>query len=102
MSDSKSMIAKSATRDYTNLAKLLETLKPGDKILIRKTLRINSLNSWEHEIQGEFCHVNHLSTGLATDRVPEDDVVLVCVHFQKSNKELGSVILDDQTRIEKI
>lgn len=102
MNNSNSAIGKSATRDYTTLAVLLESLRPGDKILIRKTLRINSLNSWNHEVQGEFLHVNHLSTGLATDRVPQDDVVLVCVHFRKSNRELGSVILDDQTHIEKI
>jgi len=102
MNNSHSVIGKSATRDYTSLAGLLESLKHGDKIFIRKILRINSLNSWIHQVQCEFSHVNHLSTGLATDRVPQDDVVLVCVHFRKPNGELGSVILDDYTHIEKI
>lgn len=101
MIESKASTGRSATRNYTEIAALLHSLASGDPILIRKTLRINSLHSWEHEIDCIFSHVNHLSTGLATDRVPEDDVVLVCVHFRKTNGELGSVILDDQTHIEK-
>lgn len=101
MNNPNSGIGKSATRNYTALATVLESLKNGDKIIIRKTLKINTLNQWNHEVHGEFLHVNHLSTGLATDRVPADDVVLVCVHFKKYNGELGSVILDDHTHIEK-
>ncbi len=34
-----------------------------------------------------FRNVNFLATGLATDRVPEDDIVVVTVHFTKDNGE---------------
>ncbi|MFM7113825.1 MAG: hypothetical protein ACKO26_22035 [Planctomycetota bacterium] len=93
---------KSATRDYPALAKVLGSISAGDTIRIHKKLRINSMHSWNHEIVVNFSHFDFLSTGLATDRVPEDDVVLVCIHFCKQNGELGSVILDDQTTLEKM
>ena len=44
--------------------------------------------------------LNHLATGLATDRVPEDDVILVAVHFTKDNGELSSITLDEHTQVE--
>jgi hypothetical protein len=97
-----SATGRSATRDYHELGARLATLVPGDQIRIRKTLRINSFQSWDHTLSCTFSHVNHLSTGLATDRVPEDDIVLVCVHFSKQNGELGSIILDDHTQVEKV
>jgi len=93
---------KSATRNYPELAKALASISAGDSIRIHKKIRINSMHSWNHEIIASFSHVDFLSTGLATDRVPEDDVVLVCIHFCKQNGELGSVILDDQTSLEKV
>jgi hypothetical protein len=39
---------------------------------------------------------------LATDRVPEDDIVVVAIHFTKDNGELSSVTLDENSRIEAI
>jgi hypothetical protein len=44
--------------------------------------------------------VKYLVTGLATDRVPEDDIVVVSVHFTKDNGELSSVTLDEQSQVE--
>lgn len=93
--------ARSSTRDYHATGKVLESLSPGDGIVIRKVLRINSLHAWTHEVEGVYTHYDHLCTGLATDREPSDDIVLVCVHFKKPNGELGTVVLDDQTQIEK-
>ena len=100
--NSASTVGRSATRDYSELGAQLAALVPGDQIVIRKTLRINSFQSWDHTLNCTFSHVNHLSTGLATDRVPEDDIVLVCVHFSEQNGELGSIILDDHTKVDKV
>jgi hypothetical protein len=41
-----------------------------------------------------------LATGLSTDRVPEDDIIVPTVHFTKDNGELSSITLDEHTRIE--
>ena len=83
------------------LADLLRSLKPGQKVRIRQTVRINSRRSWNtQDIVGTFRAVNFLATGLATERVPEDDIVVVTVHFLKENGELSSVTLDDSSRIE--
>jgi hypothetical protein len=49
---------------------------------------------------GTFRKVDYLVTGLATDRVPEDAVVVVSLHFTKDNGELSSVTLDENSRIE--
>ena len=46
--------------------------------------------------EGKIRSLNYLATGLATDRVPEDDVILVAVHFTKDNGELSSITLDDR------
>jgi hypothetical protein len=51
---------------------------------------------------GTFRNVNYLVTGLATDRVPEDDIVVPAVHFTKDNGELSSITLDEHTRIEML
>ena len=85
------------------LANLLNSLKPGEKILVRQKVRINSRRSWNtQDIAGIFRGVNFLSTGLATDRVPEDDVVVVTVHFTKENGELSSITLDDDSHVERM
>src|SRR4051794_31948061 len=82
------------------LAALLRGLKPGQRIRIHKSVRMNSRWGWATTVEGSFRDVNFLATGLATDRVPEDDIVVVTVHFTKDNGELSSVTLDDLTRIE--
>ena len=46
--------------------------------------------------------VGSLATGLATQRVPEDDIVVVTVHFTKDNGELSSITLDENSKIEVI
>jgi hypothetical protein len=34
--------------------------------------------------------------------VPEDDVVVVTVHFTKDNGELSSITVDEHTRVEVV
>jgi hypothetical protein len=90
----------SATRPIgPTLANLIRSLKPGQRIRITQTVRINSRRSWKTTVDGVFRGVNYLATGLATSRVPEDDVVVVTVHFTKDNGELSSVTLDENSEI---
>jgi hypothetical protein len=63
---------------------------------------MNSRWGWDTTVEGAFRDVNFLATGLATDRVPEDDIVVVTVHFTKDNGELSSVTLDGHSRIEVV
>jgi hypothetical protein len=81
--------------------KLVETLKqlrPGQRIKITQTVRVGRL-TWPAEVTGTFRGLNALVTGLATDRVPEDDVIVPVVHFTKDNGELSSVSLDENSKI---
>jgi hypothetical protein len=84
------------------LADLLRSLKPGQRIRITQQVRINCRSQWPAVTEGTFRHVNFLATGIATERVPEDDVVVVTVHFTKDNGELSSVTLDENSRIEMV
>ena len=81
------------------LAALLRTLRPGTRLKITQTVRVGSTATWTTQVQGTFRDVNFLATGLSTDRVPEDDIVVVTVHFTKDNGELSSVTLDEHTKI---
>ena len=84
------------------LAALLRGLKPGQKIKITQAVRVGSTDKWTHTVEGTFRGVNFLATGIATDRVPEDDIVVVTVHFTKANGELSSVALDEHSQIEAV
>jgi hypothetical protein len=92
----------SATRPVRpELAALLRDLKPGQRIRIIQRLRVGSTATWDAPVEGVFRHVNYLVTGISTDRLPEDAIAVVAVHFTKDNGELSSVMLDEHTRIEK-
>jgi hypothetical protein len=82
------------------LAAVVRSLKPGQRIRITQTVRMNSRREWQTTVEGTFRDVNYLTTGLSTQRVPEDDIIVVTVHFTKDNGELSSVTLDDQSQIE--
>lgn len=82
------------------LTTTLRNLKPGQRIRIKQPVRMNSRWGWSTTVDGTFRNVNYLATGLATDRLPEDDIVVVTVHFTKDNGELSSVTLNDQSEIE--
>ncbi|NBO92988.1 MAG: hypothetical protein EBV06_11855 [Planctomycetia bacterium] len=93
----------SATRPIgPEMTKLLRGLKTGQRIRITQTVRMNSRWNFSRPIEGVFREVNYLSTGLATDRIPEDDIIVVTVHFTKDNGELSSVAVDPSSRIEVI
>jgi hypothetical protein len=82
------------------LAALLHGLKAGQRIRITQTVRMNCRAQWPAVAEGAFRDVNFLATGISTERVPEDDIVVVTVHFTKDNGELSSVTLDESTQIE--
>ena len=58
------------------------------------------LKTWPATVTGTFRHLDSLATGLATDRVPEDDIIVPLLHFTKDNGELSSVALDEHTKVE--
>ncbi len=92
----------SATRPVSpELSALLRRLQPGQRIRVTQTVRVG-LRRWQTAVIGVFRGFNYLCTGLATDRVPEDDIVVPIVHFTKDNGELSSVTVDEQTRIEAV
>ncbi|MGL6076115.1 MAG: hypothetical protein ACRC8S_18305 [Fimbriiglobus sp.] len=79
---------------------LLKSLKTGDGIKITHLVRVGG-KKWTAEASGSFRGVNYLSTGITTDRLAEDDIVVPTVHFTKANGELASIALDENTKIEK-
>ncbi len=91
----------SATRPVSpELSALLQGLKPGDPIRITQTVRVG-MQEWTTTVAGKFRSFNYLATGLATNRVRADDIVVVAVHFTKENGELSCVTLDEHSRIER-
>jgi len=84
------------------LSALIRSLQPGQRIRITQTVRMNSRSQWKSTVEGLFRNYNYLATGLSTDRVPEDDIVVVTVHFTKDNGELSSVTLDENSEIEVV
>ena len=92
----------SSTRDLSpEVTEVLKNLKHGQRIRITQRVRVG-LEEWPAVVTGTFRNVDYLVTGLSTDRVPEDDVVVVAVHFIKDNGELSSVTLDEHSRIEVV
>ena len=92
----------SATRPVNPaLTAVLQSLQLGQRIRITQTVRVGG-EQWQAVVIGTFRNVNYLVTGLATDRVPEDDIVVPMVHFTKDNGELSSVTLDEQSQIELV
>ena len=80
------------------LSALLQRLRPGQRIKITQTVRVG-LQQWPAPVVGRFRQVNYLATGLSTHRVPEDDIVVVSVHFTKDNGELTSITLDEHSEV---
>jgi hypothetical protein len=92
-------IMSSSYRLSPTLAAVLPQLRPGQRIRITQTVRVGR-QSWPATVEGIFRGVSYLATGLATERVPEDDIIVPTVHFTKDNQELSSVALDEQSKIE--
>jgi hypothetical protein len=90
----------SSTRPVNaELSRLLKSLKLGQRIRITQTVRVGQ-QKWTTTVEGAFRNLKFLATGLATDRVPADDIVVVAVQFTKDNGELASITIDEQTKIE--
>jgi hypothetical protein len=83
------------------LKELLMGLKPGTRIRITQTVRVGS-RSWPTIVEGAFRDINYLATGLSTQRVPEDDIIVPTVHFTKDNGELSSITLDEHSKVEVV
>jgi hypothetical protein len=83
------------------IRQVVESLQPGQRLRITQTVRVG-LQSWPAVVTGTFRHVDSLATGLATERVPADDIVVPIVHFTKDNGELSSIAVDENTRIEVV
>lgn len=80
------------------LAAVLEKLQPGQQLRIRQLVRVG-LKTWPVEVAGTFRHLDSLSTGLATDRLPQDQILVAILHFTKDNGEMSSIALDEHTDI---
>jgi hypothetical protein len=80
---------------------LLRSLKPGQRIKIVQTVRVGA-RKWEVPTGGVFREINYLATGVTTERIPEDDVVIPMVHFVKDNGELSSIAIDENTKVEVV
>jgi hypothetical protein len=82
------------------LQAVLDKLEPGSRIRITQLIRVG-LQTWPAVVTGTFRHYDSLATGLATQRAPEDDIIIPIVHFTKEpHGELSSVALDEHTKIE--
>lgn len=80
---------------------LLRSLKVGDQLKITQTVRVGS-RLWTTTVKGTYRDLNYLATGVTTDRVPEDDIIVPVLHFLKENKELSSIAIDDRTIVERV
>ena len=83
------------------LVELLRSLKPGDRIRLTQSVRCGS-RKWEAATDGEFREIAYLETGITTERVKEDDLVVPVVRFTKPNGELSSVSLDEHTKVARL
>ncbi len=82
------------------LQAVLDKLQPGQKIRIIQLVRVG-LQTWPAVVTGIFRDLDSLATGLSTDRVPEDDIVIPILHFIKDpHGELSSVALDEHSKVE--
>jgi hypothetical protein len=97
MSSPRSIVLPTRRLDPAQ-AELLKSLQPGDRIRIVQTVRVGS-RKWEAAAEGVFRSLAYLATGITTERVKEDDVVVPVVRFTKPNGELSSISLDENTRV---
>jgi hypothetical protein len=80
---------------------ILRSLKPGQRIRVVQLVRVGA-KRWEAVADGAFREINYLATGVTTDRIPEDDIVVPVVHFAKDNGELSSIAVDENTAVNVI
>jgi len=78
---------------------VLGRLQPGQRIRITQRVKVGS-KIWTTTVTGVFRNLSSLVTGLATQRVEADDIVVPTVHFTKDNGELTSIALDENSKVE--
>jgi hypothetical protein len=83
------------------VAEVLRSLKPGDRVRVTQTVRVGA-RKWETTTEGVFREIAYLATGITTDRVKDDDLVVPIVRFTKPNGELTSISLDENSRVVRI
>jgi hypothetical protein len=83
------------------LVELLRSLKPGDEIRVTQLVRVGS-RKWDAATDGTFREIAYLETGVTTERVKEDDLVVPVVRFTKPNGELSSISIDENTKVAKL
>jgi hypothetical protein len=83
------------------LVTLVKSLAVGDRIKITHTVKVGA-KTWPAEALGVYRGVSYLSTGITTERVEADDIVVPLVQFTKDNGELASVSLDERTKIVRV
>ena len=83
------------------LVTLVKSLNVGERIKITQTLKVGT-KTWPAETVGTYRGISYLSTGITTDRVVADDIVVPLVQFTKDNGELASISLDERTKIERV
>lgn len=82
-------------------AELIRSLKPGDRIRVTQTVHVGA-RRWAAETQGEFRGIAYLETGITTERVKEDDLVVPLLRFTKPNGELTSISIDENTQVARL
>jgi hypothetical protein len=82
------------------LVELLRGLQPGDAINVVQTVRVGS-RKWQAAASGTFRGIAYLETGITTDRIKEDDLVVPVVRFTRPNGELTSITLDEHTKVSR-
>ncbi len=80
---------------------LLRALKPGDAIKVTQTVRVGA-KTWTAEATGAFRGIAYLETGVTTERLKEDDLVVPVVRFTKPNGELTSISIDENTQVARL
>ncbi len=80
---------------------LLRSLKPGDRIRLTQSIRVGS-RKWDTTTDGVFREIAYLETGITTERVKEDDLVIPVIRFTKPNGELSSIAIDENTKVAKL
>ena len=83
------------------VADLLRALKPGDRVRVEQTVRVGK-REWPAVAEGEFRGVAYLATGVTTERVKDDDLVVPVVRFTKPNGELTSISIDERTKVTRL
>jgi hypothetical protein len=99
MVNPEKIVLPSRRLDPAVLATLKEP-KTCDRITVTQTVRVGG-RTWPAAASGAYRGVAYLSTGVTTERVKEDDLVVPTVHFTKDSGELASIALDEHTTLTK-